>query len=98
MNTNTALQATAGINQASVDYDWNPPVQTITTGNITVGSVLPYVYPQGWWNGYPLYQNGYYYVTQAPTECCGDVHVFPCPHCEKCKCGAATVKRSKKRQ
>lgn len=28
-------------------------------------------------------------VPAAPTECSGDVHVFPCPHCDKCKCGKA---------
>lgn len=25
----------------------------------------------------------------AQTECSGDIHVFPCPHCNKCKCGKA---------
>ena len=34
---------------------------------------------------------------QPPRECSGDVHVFPCPHCATCKCGAATVKRTKKK-
>ena len=31
-----------------------------------------------------------------PSLCFGDVHVFPCPHCEKCKCGKATVRRDAK--
>lgn len=51
-------------------------------------------------NGVPYWQQTvypyYYAVTQPPRECSGDVHVFPCPHCEKCKCGQATVKRGKK--
>lgn len=31
-------------------------------------------------------------ITSPPTDCFGDVHVFPCPHCDKCKCGGATKK------
>lgn len=34
--------------------------------------------------------------TYQPTVCTGETHVFPCPHCDKCKCGQATVKRAKK--
>ena len=44
-----------------------------------------YIPPQGQW--YPYWQT-------SPTFCAGDVHVFPCPHCDKCKCGKATVKRN----
>lgn len=33
-----------------------------------------------------------------PTHCSGEVHVFLCPHCDKCKCGKATVKREVKRK
>jgi len=44
------------------------------------GTVTPYIY----------------HYNTPPIECSGDVHVFPCPHCEKCKCGKATVKRGKK--
>lgn len=29
-------------------------------------------------------------IQSAPLNCSGDVHVFPCPHCNKCKCGGAT--------
>lgn len=57
------------------------------------------------WTGDTFYfPNAYYptavwpyswYVPQPPTVCCGDVHVFPCPHCDKCKCGAATMKRKR---
>lgn len=79
---------------------WNPPVKTTTSGNsLTAGCVqmYPYDYPNhsggcipNWW------PQQYIYTTVQPQICSGDVHVFPCPHCEKCKCGAATVKRSKK--
>ncbi len=26
-----------------------------------------------------------------PTTCAGALHVFPCPHCRTCVCGAATL-------
>lgn len=44
-----------------------------------------------------VYSIPYYYsLCNTPqTACSGEVHVFPCPHCEKCKCGQATVKRPK---
>lgn len=58
--------------------------QTITTGNCTIGDYYPWVQNPNTW---------YYHTVHAPVECSGDVHVFPCPHCEKCKCGKATVKR-----
>lgn len=46
-------------------------------------------------NTYQPWNIGYYYpypvtVTEKPRECSGEVHVFPCPHCAKCKCGATT--------
>ena len=31
-----------------------------------------------------------------PTNCSGDIHVFPCPHCDKCKCGQAVKTEGKK--
>lgn len=59
----------------------------ITTGNIQF-------YPSGQpWYGYPNYQ--YLYTTVAPTECSGDVHVFPCAKCKECKCGKAKLSASK---
>ena len=48
---------------------------------------------------YPYQQTQYVpyqQLTIAPTVCSGDMHVFPCPHCEKCKCGKATVRRDAK--
>lgn len=58
-----------------------------------------------WWQDtyqppyYPTIPTGGYgapwVVSQPAQECSGDVHVFPCPHCDRCKCGAATVKRQK---
>lgn len=66
---------------------------TVNTGQLTV-------YPSGSdmgepWYPWPGFNNGtaYWwpnYVTQPPVDCSGDVHVFPCPHCDKCKCGGAT--------
>ena len=45
-------------------------------------------------NAYPSWSGGYYVpytqILVTPTDCSGDVHVFPCPHCNKCKCGGAT--------
>ena len=41
---------------------------------------------------YPSYQYYPYYVT-APMTCSDTAHVFHCPHCDKCQCGKATVKR-----
>ncbi len=26
-----------------------------------------------------------------PTVGTGDVHIFPCPHCRRCRCGKATL-------
>lgn len=35
--------------------------------------------------------------TTTPIWAChGDVHYFPCPHCDKCKCGKATLKNKAK--
>lgn len=41
----------------------------------------------------------YYYWPNSiqPTECSGDMHVFPCPHCDHCKCGDA-IKQAKPKQ
>jgi hypothetical protein len=30
----------------------------------------------------------------APTECSGDVHVFPCKKCGECKCGKAKLAKA----
>lgn len=58
-------------------------------GGLASGCVQFYPYTQPC-NGYPSYQ--YIYVTQtAPTECSGDVHVFPCAKCGDCKCGKAKL-------
>ena len=61
----------------------------------TITSAGCYDYPlTGGYISPPFY---YYHVSTPPTECSGDVHVFPCPHCEKCKCGKASVKCEAKR-
>ena len=73
----------------------NQLAQTITTG-----SAMPVYDHWPWSPNSGTYQNPsvyYYHTVTPPVECSGDVHVFPCPHCEKCKCGAATVKRGKKK-
>jgi hypothetical protein len=60
----------------SVEGSWQAQAET---GNC----VYPYTtYP--YWT-FPSWQA----VTVSPTECSGDIHVFPCPHCNKCKCGKA---------
>jgi len=48
------------------------------------------------WGGQTGNVTPYVYHNTMPVECSGDVHVFPCPHCGKCKCGKATVTRGKK--
>ena len=55
---------------------------------------------------WPDYSNGGTTVTypwqwsyvhpEPPRVCSGDVHVFACPHCDKCRCGAAVKKGAKK--
>jgi hypothetical protein len=32
-------------------------------------------------------------IAAPPADCAGDVHVFPCAHCNKCRCGKATIER-----
>lgn len=69
-------------------------INTITTnGGTTAGDYWPWLQQPNTYVPPSVY---YYHTTLPPVECSGDVHVFPCPHCEKCKCGKATVKRDKK--
>lgn len=56
-----------------MDYQLTTTASTVTVDN-SFG---------GYWN------TGYWYPVYAPTDCCGDIHVFPCPHCNRCKCGKA---------
>lgn len=65
---------------------------TITTSNCFIDPTWPYGQ-----TGYTHPSVYYYHTVTPPVECAGDVHVFPCPHCEKCKCGKATVKRDKRK-
>jgi len=70
-------------------------------GELTTGGYVPTttsgsVY-EPWGTGYVTPSVYYYHTVTPPVECSGDVHVFPCPHCEKCKCGKATVKRERKK-
>lgn len=67
--------------------------QTITT---TSNCWVDYPWNNGGISVTPL-TTGYWHVVEPPRECSGDVHVFPCPHCDNCKCGKATVKSSKKK-
>jgi hypothetical protein len=64
----------------------NDLIQTTTSGGTLMDHQLYRYWP---------YQTTptYYYSTITPVECAGDTHVFPCPHCDKCKCGKATVRR-----
>lgn len=66
---------------------------------LTVGNTWP-----GWpgWPGFPIdswaspfYVSWPWYIT--PNDCTGDIHVFPCPTCGTCKCGAATMRRATKK-
>lgn len=68
---------------------------------MTTGSIVPL---GDIWNQWPnTTGTGTYYihstpVPEPPRECSGDVHVFPCPHCDKCKCGGATKVQPKTRR
>lgn len=64
-----------------------------TTSSMSVWPYDYYTLPQAWTAPTGTYTP--YFNVEPPRECSGDLHVFPCPHCDKCKCGAATVKRSK---
>ena len=77
------------------------PVLTNTTGgSIQTGDNVGGYWPYTSWpyTSYPSVWVTPYSYPVTPVECSGDVHVFPCPHCDKCKCGHATVKREKKRK
>lgn len=58
-------------------------------------------YLSGGTSAYPAYQNpyaGYWHIgPTTPTECSGDVHVFPCKKCRDCKCGKAKLARDDKK-
>lgn len=74
---------------------YNPQITTMTTsgGAAQAGNIGTY----GYWGETGMWPSNYYlHVTQPPTVCCDDVHVFPCPHCDKCKCGKATLKNKAK--
>lgn len=82
--------------------DTTTGTMTTTVAPLTVGNVS--VWPNGdnWYYPYGQYPYGlgnYYWHTVTPvvpTQCSGEVHVFPCPHCDKCKCGGATKARKGK--
>lgn len=81
---------------ASYDGLMTTSASNNSVGNITtVGSCGDY-WP--WQQQWPttIYPTPTITLTAQPQECSGDVHVFPCPRCEKCKCGKATVKRERK--
>lgn len=65
----------------------------VTTGNMTV-------YPNTGQNTGDLSWLTWYYPPRVevttPRDCAGDIHVFPCPHCDKCKCGGATKAKAKR--
>ena len=54
-------------------------------------ALVPYTWPSGTGTGLTYYIN-----TEVQRECAGDVHVFPCPHCKKCKCGQAIKAKGKR--
>lgn len=59
---------------------WHSGCSTLTPGKIELAPAVTRVE---------------YQVTPSqatvPTECRGDVHVFPCKHCGQCKCGKARL-------
>jgi hypothetical protein len=67
-------------------WDAYPQVQTV--GCIQI-SPLDNSWPA------PTYPQWNLTVPQPPTECSGDVHVFPCQRCNTCKCGKATLAEPK---
>lgn len=82
------------------DTDAGFALNAFNIGALTTHSNAPYSNTAGtiqyWSDTYPAYPFVYTYPTNLPPQSCADdVHVFPCPHCDKCKCGAATVKRAK---
>ena len=76
-------------NQANGDLNGTMTMTGTAVGNYFSPSVWPYQQDGTWW---PLV----YTSDEPPRECSGDVHVFPCPHCETCECGKATLHRGKK--
>lgn len=66
----------------SQPHVWNPPVLAT---NANTGVCRP-----GTNIGGLLQMQPYVYVTQPLLTCCCDTHVFHCPHCDTCQCGAAT--------
>ncbi len=64
---------------------WNPSVIGSTSGGTLPTHGLVWVDPWQW----P--RTPWQIVTAAPTVCAGDVHVFPCPHCRRCRCGKAAL-------
>lgn len=65
---------------------------TITTTGTSIGQTGDFPLT----TGVSYYYWPYPWNTSPPTECSGDVHVFPCPHCDSCKCGGATKKHKGK--
>ena len=67
---------------------------TLTVGGTAVG----YYEPTTWFYPYSYPGPAVYYwpSPSVATQCGGEVHVFPCPHCDKCKCGGATKARKSK--
>lgn len=61
----------------------------LTVGTVTTGGYVPQTNTVDWTGIYGGYYQYPQYVTVPQTICAGDIHVFPCPHCDKCKCGRA---------
>ena len=68
--------------------------------NSCSGSLVPMTTAGSFQNCYIDWTPWQYWYIQAPTpprECSGDVHVFPCPRCQRCKCGKATLEKGGER-
>jgi hypothetical protein len=64
------------------------PGLTTTTGTAYWPYIGDYYQP-----AHPMTTGWITTIPAPPQECSGEVHIFPCPHCDKCKCGKATVSK-----
>jgi len=69
---------------------WDQYQGGATTG--LTGNCIQY-WPVQYPTGYPIY----IHTTSTPTECSGEVHIFPCQKCGECKCGKARMTARGKR-
>lgn len=60
--------------------------------NNQIGDYNPFQpYPDYYQPYQAPFTSGFISVVSTPTECSGDVHVFPCKKCGECRCGKARI-------